>query len=88
MEIRGNSLGSFFNRWLVFYDDVRRPATADLIGELCVVGLQDGRILIKLLQRGKTEGLHNLLSQTEPPIRDVAIEWAAKVLSMTRPDRS
>jgi len=88
VEIRGNSLGSFFNRWLVFYDDVRRPVTADLIGELCVVGLQDGRILIKLLQRGKTEGLHNLLSQTEPPIRDVAIEWAAKVLSMTRPDRS
>jgi hypothetical protein len=86
VEIRGNSLGSFFNRWLVFYDNVHRPVTPDLVGELCVVGLEDGRILIKLLQRSKTdEGLYNLLSQTEPPIRDVAVEWAAKVLSMTRP---
>ncbi len=30
VEIRGDSLGSFFNRWLVFYDDVRRPLTPDL----------------------------------------------------------
>src|SRR5262249_48594399 len=27
VEIRGNSLGPFFNRWLVFYDDIRRPVT-------------------------------------------------------------
>src|SRR5262249_12713408 len=88
VEIRGTSLGSFFNRWLAFYDDIRQPVTSDLIGELCVVGLEDGRILIKQLQRGKTEGLHNLLSQTEPPIRDVKINWAAKVLGVSRPDRS
>src|SRR5207253_160280 len=47
VEIRGDSLGSFFDRWLVFYDDVRRPVTTDLINKLCVVGLDDGRILIK-----------------------------------------
>jgi phage repressor protein C with HTH and peptisase S24 domain len=88
VEIRGNSLGAIFNRWLVFYDDVRRPVTADLIGELCVVGLQDGRVLIKLMQRGKGEGLFNLISETESPIRDVAIEWAAKVKSMARRGRS
>ncbi len=87
VEIRGNSLGAIFNRWLVFYDDVRRPVTPDLIGELCVVGLQDGRVLIKLLQRSKTEGLFNLAAETENPIRDVAIEWAAKVKSMARRGR-
>jgi hypothetical protein len=84
VEIRGNSLGSFFNRWLVFYDDVHRPVTPDLIGELCVVGLEDGRILIKQIQRGRTERLFNLISSTEKPIVDVAIEWAAKVNSMSR----
>jgi hypothetical protein len=88
VEIRGDSLGSFFNRWHVFYDDVRRPVTPDLIGELCVVGLEDGRILIKQVQRGRTEGLYNLISQAEPPIRDAAIEWAAKVISMSRRSRS
>jgi hypothetical protein len=47
LEIRGESLGPFFNRWYLFYDDVRRPMTSDLVGQLCVVGLADGRHLIK-----------------------------------------
>ena len=82
VEIRGDSLGSFFDRWLVFYDDVRRPVTADLVNKLCVVGLEDGRILIKKIQRSKARGVFHLLSQTEPPILDVAIEWAAVVKNM------
>lgn len=82
VEIRGESLGSFFDRWLVFYDDVRRPVTADLINRLCVVGLDDGRILIKKVQRSKARGLFHLLSQTEPPILDVKIDWAAAVKNL------
>jgi phage repressor protein C with HTH and peptisase S24 domain len=82
VEIRGDSLGTFFDRWLVFYDDVRRPVTSDLINKLCVVGLDDGRILIKKIQRSKGRGLFHLLSQTEDPILDTRIEWAAKVKNM------
>lgn len=82
VEIRGDSLGSFFDRWLVYYDDVRRPVTSDLINKLCVVGLDDGRILIKKIQRSKARGLFHLLSQTEEPIFDVTIDWAARVKSM------
>lgn len=82
VEIRGESLGTFFDRWLVYYDDVRRPVTGDLINHLCVVGLTDGRILIKKIQRSKTRGLFHLLSQAEPPIFDVEIEWAARVKTM------
>jgi phage repressor protein C with HTH and peptisase S24 domain len=85
VEIRGDSLGPLFNRWLVFYDDVTHGAPpADLIGELCVVGLEDGRVLIKQLQRGRAEGLFTLNSQTEQPIRDVPVAWAAKVKCMAR----
>lgn len=82
VEIRGDSLGSFFDRWLVFYDDVRRPVDSSLLNKLCVVGLDDGRILIKKIQRAKSRGLFHLISQTEPPIFDAAIEWAAKVKNM------
>jgi hypothetical protein len=82
VEIRGDSLGSFFDRWLVFYDDVRRPVTTDLINRLCVVGLSDGRILIKKVQRSKARGLFHLLSQTEPPILDVEVDWAARVKNL------
>lgn len=83
VEIRGDSLGPLFDRWLVFYDDVQRTVTSDQINKLCVVGLPDGRILIKKLQKSKgRNGFFHLLSNTEAPILDVEIEWAAKVINM------
>lgn len=78
-EVRGDSLGPFFDRWLCFYDDVRSPVTEDLIGHLCVVGLLDGRILVKKLQKARAPRTFHLLSQTEDPMFDVEVEWAAKV---------
>lgn len=81
VEIRGDSLGSLFDRWLVFYDDVRSPVTPDLIGKLCIVGLPDDRILIKKLRRAR-EGRYDLLSEREPPILAAAVDWAAKVKIM------
>lgn len=84
VEIRGDSLGPLFDRWLVFYDDVRRPITSDtdLIGKLCVVGLVDGRVLIKKIKKSRARGLFHLISQAEDPILDVEIEWAAAVRTM------
>lgn len=83
VEIRGDSLGSFFNQWLVYYDDVRTPVTPDLVGALCVVGLADGRILVKKIQKSREPGLYHLLSQTEDPILDAEVVWAARVKTMT-----
>jgi transcriptional regulator with XRE-family HTH domain len=82
VEIRGDSLGALFDRWLVLYDDVRSPVTPDLIGRLCVVGLKDERILIKKLHRGKAPGTFDLISEREEPVRGVEVEWAAKVKTM------
>lgn len=82
VEIRGDSLGSIFDRWLVFYDEVRSPVTSDLIGRLCVVGLADERVLVKKIQRSKTPGLYHLISNTEAPITDAEVIWAAKVKNM------
>jgi hypothetical protein len=83
VEVRGDSLGPLFDRWLVFYDDVHRPVTPDQINRLCVVGLRDGRILVKQIKRSAgRKGLYHLISNEGPPILDVEIEWAAKVLNM------
>lgn len=82
VEIRGDSLGSFFDQWLVFYDDVHTPPTTAMMNKLCVVGVADGRILIKKLTRGTIPGHYTLLSQFEPPIYDAVIDWAALVKNM------
>lgn len=82
VEVRGVSLGELFDRWLIYYDDRRDPVTSDLVGKLCVVGLTDGRILVKKLKRGQLPGHFTLLSNTEPPIYDAALVWAARVTNM------
>lgn len=82
VEIRGESLGALFEHWLVYYDEVRSPVTHDMIGRLCVVGLPDDRVLVKKIQRSRAPGLYHLLSNTEAPILDQEIMWAAKVRSM------
>ncbi len=82
VEIRGESLGPFFNGWLVFFDDVRSPVTDDIIGKLCVVGLGDGRVLIKRLIRSRTPHLFHLYGQFGDPILDVQVAWAAQVKSV------
>lgn len=83
VEIRGESLGSIFDRWLVYYDRVEEPPTGDLIGKLCVVGLEDGRILVKQLKKGQLYKKWTLGSNVEPPIYDVVVVWAARVKQMS-----
>ena len=82
VQIRGHSLGALFDNWLVFYDDIRNPPDESLVGRMCVCGLSDGRVLIKSLKRSPNTGLWNLLSNTEPPIYDAGLEWAAPVREM------
>jgi hypothetical protein len=84
VEVRGGSLGDAFKSWLVFYRDIRSPITEDLLnGPLCVVGLADDRILVKIIKRER-DGSHTLVSNAniEPPIPNAAIEWASKVTDM------
>lgn len=82
VEVRGDSLGSFFDGWLVFYDDVRSPITDDLLGRLCVVGLEDGRVLVKMVSRSRAAAhLFDLTGQFGDPIQDIAVAWAAPVKS-------
>ncbi|WP_131118402.1 helix-turn-helix domain-containing protein [Lichenihabitans psoromatis] len=80
VEIKGESLGPFFNGWLVLFDDVRSPVTDDLIGRLCVVGLMDGRVLVKRLMKSRgPSSLFHLYGQFGDPILDIAVKWAAPV---------
>jgi hypothetical protein len=81
LEIRGDSLGELFDRWIVFFDDEHRPVSPDLLNRLCIVSLHDGRVLVKKIKRAP-DGTYDLLSNTEKPIRNVEIKWAARVKHM------
>lgn len=80
-EIRGTSIGEFYDGWLLFYDQVQEEVTPDFYKHVCVVGLPDGRILVKKIMPAPSGRFH-LLSQNEPPILDQEVAWAAKVTGM------
>jgi transcriptional regulator with XRE-family HTH domain len=79
VEIQGNSLGPLFDRWIAYYDDLRSPPTPDLVGHLCIVGLTDGRVLIKKIARARGNNHFDLWSNAEGPMFDVIIKWGARV---------
>ena len=82
-EIRGVSLGPALDRWLVFFDEQRFPVTPDLHGQLCVVGLPDDRVLVKVLRpAGDPNHFHLISNGAEEPIFYQEVLWAAKVTGM------
>lgn len=82
-EIRGTSLGPAFDRWLVYYDEVRSPVTPDLHGALCVVGLNGDQVLVKVIRpAGEPNRFHLISNGGEEPLFDREVLWAARVKHM------
>lgn len=79
IQIRGTSLGSHLDGWYAYYDDVQMPPDERSIRRMCVVGLDDGRVLIKTLVPGTKKGHFHLLSPDSTMIEDVIVKWAAVV---------
>jgi hypothetical protein len=83
VEIRGGSLGPVFDGWLIFYDDRREPPDQEVFGRFCVVGLTDGAVVIKRVERGQLPNRFTLKSNTQPPVYDAEVEWAVPIRDMT-----
>jgi transcriptional regulator with XRE-family HTH domain len=80
VRVRGESMpGSAEDGWLIYYDSRQDPVTEGLMGKLCVVGCTDGRVLVKKLYRGRSEGLFDLAPTIGSIEKDVAVRWAARV---------
>jgi transcriptional regulator with XRE-family HTH domain len=80
VEVKGDSMRGFADDgYLLYYEDRREPVTDDLLDQLCIVGLSDGRMMVKKLQRGQAPGLFHLYSSNSDPVFDQPVAWAAKV---------
>jgi len=67
----------FDGETLYYLPDHRAPQ--DMIGREVVAKLSDGRILVKILDKGTKRGRFNLRSWNGSPIENVALEWVAPV---------
>ena len=82
VEIQGNSLGADFDGWIAYYDELHNPPSTALYGQLCVVGLTDGRKVVKTLRPTRRKRFFHLSSSNSETIFDVEVEWAARVIDI------
>jgi hypothetical protein len=79
VEVRGDSMAGLLGSGsVIYYDNRQEPPTDALFGKLCVVGLHDGKVLVKRLLRGRN-GLYDLYSLAAVPLLDQRVVWAARV---------
>ena len=89
LEVVGHSMRAIAEDGaLIYFEDQRQPPSPDMIGYVCIVELEDGRVLIKRLLRGSAPGLYMLESQIGPPIEDVRIRWAAEPTAIIPPKQA
>lgn len=81
-RIRGNSMHPLKDGWIIFWNKDQDGVPDECIGQLCVVQLMDGRMLVKDLYRGSGPGMFNLVSWNAPLIPDAAVEWAQRVIDI------
>jgi len=81
LEIRGDSLGAEVDGWVLFFQDEKQRPTKALNG-LCVVGLSDGRVLLRRIQPSRLQKRYHLTLGGQAPILDTPIEWASPVVAM------
>lgn len=83
LRIRGDAMEPFLeDGTLIFYHTRIHGDCDQYLNKLCVIGLKDGRVLVKKLKRGYSFGRYNLMSFNAKLIEDVEISWCAKVIDI------
>lgn len=89
VEVSGHSMGIYApDGSLILYDNRQDPPNENMLGEVCVVGLPDGRALVKRLMRGSRRGLFDLESVVGETMHDQLVNWAAVVLVVVHPKQA
>lgn len=83
VRVRGNSMyPQLEDGWTVFYKRDQDGVPAECKNRLCVVKLDDDRMLVKRLRWTTRKGRYNLESFNSPTLEDVKVVWAARVLAI------
>lgn len=70
---------------LLYFENRRRPATEELLGKLCVVAIDDSKVVIRRVEPGSQPGLFNLFTFVDPLIADCQPLWAAEIIWIRQP---
>jgi hypothetical protein len=86
VEVAGHSMrGMADDGALLYYEDRRDPPTDDMLGQVVIVGLDTGEVLVKRLLRGSRKGRYDLESVAGPVRSDARVLWAAHITAIIPP---
>lgn len=70
---------------IIYFENRREAPAPDMIDHPCVVGLADGRVMIRVLQIGRSEGFYDLESYDDRTIRDAQVSWVSPLTTIILP---
>lgn len=86
LRVSGHSMrGLADDGALIYFEDQRTPPSADMLGQVVVVELDTGEVLVKRLLRGASPGRFDLESVAGPTRRDARLRWAAHITAIVPP---
>jgi transcriptional regulator with XRE-family HTH domain len=89
VEVRGDSMRGYADDGsLVYFEYQQTPPNDSMIGRVVVAETEDGRVLLKRLQRGKDRGRYDLESIVGDPIQNVRLRWAASPTAIIPPEHA
>lgn len=86
LRVTGHSMrGLADDGALIYFEDQRTPPSPDMLGQVVVVELETGEVLVKRLLRGASPGRYDLESVAGPTRRDAQLRWAAHITAIVPP---
>jgi len=86
LRVTGHSMrGLADDGALIYFEDQRIPPSPDMLGQVVVVELDTGEVLVKRLLRGGAPGRFDLESLAGPTRRDAQLRWAAHITAIVPP---
>ncbi|MCA3738688.1 MAG: S24/S26 family peptidase [Phenylobacterium sp.] len=86
LRVSGHSMrGLADDGALIYFEDQRTPPSPDMLGQVVVVELDTGEVLVKRLLRGASPGRYDLESVAGPTRRDARLRWAAHITAIVPP---
>lgn len=87
LRVKGDSQAPLLPEGSIIYCDASQEKCTDcsiMIGELCVVQIKNGPMLLKYLNRGYQPGRFNLMSSNATAMEDQELDWCMPCRHFTR----
>lgn len=89
VEVRGHSMRGFVDDGgLIYFEQQHTTIPSDMLGQVVVMELESGEVLVKRLLRGSKKGRFDLESLAGPMRSDERVKWAAHITAIIPPHQA